>query len=148
MHWDIRHHTRISETRQKRFMGLGTLTATTTCCPTQVSLSITNPVVLTNNSYKKNVAYDLLRKLSKSIYEANPSLQDKHATITDLDIKEVVESMCRDYQNPRNLDKVSMAQMQVDKARSVMQINVEGMVKNIQDAEVTISVVKAILNFW
>jgi signal recognition particle subunit SEC65 len=101
--------------------------------------------VLTNNSYKKNVAYDLLRKLSKSIYEANPSLQDRHATVSDLDIKEVVESMCRDYQNPRNLDKVGMAQMQVDKARSVMQRNVEGMVKNIQDAEVTISVVKVIL---
>lgn len=131
--------------RLKQFTAHGTLTATTTCCPTQVSLCVTNPVVLTNNSYKKNVAYDLLRKLSKSIYEANPSLQDRHSTVSDLDIKEVVESMCRDYQNPRNLDKVGMAQMQVDKARSVMQRNVEGMVKNIQDAEVTISVVKVIL---
>lgn len=92
--------------------------------------------MLTSSLYKKNVAYDMLRKLSKSIYEANPDLQDDYATVSRLDIKDIVESICNDYENPRNLDKVSMAQLQVDKARGVMQENVKGMVNNIQDAEV------------
>ena len=97
-----------------------------------------NNLVLTNNSYKKNVAYDLLKKISKGIYESNPHLQDNYKTVPAIDIKEVVDRICGEYQNPRNLDKVGMAQQEVDKAKTIMQKNVEGMIKNIQDAEVWI----------
>lgn len=64
-------------------------------------------------------------------------MQDNHATVSSLDIKEVVENVCSNYQNARNLDKMSMAQDKVNQVKGVMQRNVEGMVKNIQDAEVS-----------
>lgn len=93
-------------------------------------------VVLTVNSYKKNAAYDLLRKLSRSVYEANPELQDEYSTTNYVQLKDVVDRLCQDYQNPRNIDKIGIAQGKVDQTKNVMQKNVEGMVKNIQDAEV------------
>lgn len=52
-----------------------------------------NNLVLTNNSYKKNVAYDLLKKLSRSIYESNPQLQDNYKSVPAIDIKEVVDKV-------------------------------------------------------
>ena len=84
------------------------------------------------------MAYELLRKISKNLYESNPSLQDDYATVNSLDIKEIVENVCSGYQNARNLDKMSMAQDKVHQVKNVMQKNVEGMVKNIQDAEVCV----------
>ena len=87
----------------------------------------------------KNVAYDLLRKVSKAVYENNHNLQEDYATVHKIDIKQVVENVCESYQNDRNVDKVSMAQSKVKEVTSVMQENVKGMVRNIQDAEVNTS---------
>ena len=49
--------------------------------------------VLTSNSYKKTIAYDLLRKLSKNLYETYPEMQDKYSEVPILDIKEIVENV-------------------------------------------------------
>lgn len=83
------------------------------------------------------MAYDLLRKFSKSLYEDQPDLQDTNSTVSSIDIKDLVTSVCHDYQNPRNLDKVSMAQEQVNRVKGVMNNNLQAMTKNIQDADVS-----------
>jgi len=70
------------------------------------------------------------------VYEANPELQDEYSTTNYVQLKDVVDRLCQDYQNPRNIDKIGIAQGKVDQTKNVMQKNVEGMVKNIQDAEV------------
>lgn len=70
------------------------------------------------------------------MYEANPELQDEYSTTNYVQLKDVVDRLCQDYQNPRNIDKIGIAQGKVDQTKNVMQKNVEGMVKNIQDAEV------------
>ena len=63
-------------------------------------------------------------------------MQSTHDSVKSLDIKEVVENVCASYQTSNNLDKVGMAQKKVNQVTSVMQENVKGMVKNIEDAEV------------
>lgn len=123
--------------KPKQYTEHGTHTVIIMCCLIQVKFWFLTKIVLTKNSYKKNIAYELLRKLSKSIYEANPTLQTSHNSIKSLEIKEVVENVCSSYQNSNNLDKVAAAHRKVDQVTSVMQENVKGMVKNIEDAEVS-----------
>jgi hypothetical protein len=93
-------------------------------------------VVLTTSAYKKNSAYELLRNLSRKLYVSNPDLQDDYATISHIDIKDIVMEICVEYQNVRNVDKVSMAQERVGQVAQLMQRNVQDMTKNIQSAEV------------
>ena len=76
--------------------------------------------VLTSNTYKKNIAFDLLRKLSKKLYEAYPEMQSKYSEVPILDIKDLVDDVCMDYENPRNLDKLSQAQQEVQKTTGIM----------------------------
>ena len=82
------------------------------------------------------MAYDLLKKLARSVYEGNPQLQDNYRSVPAIEIKEIVDRICGEYQNPRNIDKVGVAQQEVSKAAAIMQKNVEGRIKNIQDADV------------
>lgn len=114
----------------------GTRTVTTTSYPTQVCSDGLKFSVLTNNSYKKNVAYDLLKEVCKVVYEETAGLQSGHASMEQLFIKDIVQNVCEKYQNERNVDKISMAQSKVKEVTNVMQDNVKNMVKNIHDAEV------------